>query len=221
VYAVDLMRKASEIDMSANPIPEDFRKKEHDQFYRGVVEKALSANEAAAANYAVRSMYNPLSKATSLVSISSHHLDKNDFDAGRSAHDEAVKYANATADSAEAITTLIKMLPNAHKIDSARMSELGRFIPKTINALPSLDPEDKPDTKNYSDYVTKVMIINWNLLPALDHLVKVDRNGGAELASRIEKKEIKVTADFVLLTESIDSLPNQKKTNESAMLPSQ
>lgn len=220
VYAVDLMEKASEIDITASGISTEFSKNLHHEFYRDVAIKALEVNEPDGANHAVKKMNVPLAKAEALRNISKYYIDKNDLESGRSAHDEAIKLISGVDSSPDGIATAIRMMPTANKIGPIYMSELSQIIAKKINAIPSLNVEDKPDTKNYRDYVTNAMTINLDLRPALIELVKVNRNAAADLASRIEKKEIRIIADYVLLTDSIDSLSKQKKSLESAMLPS-
>ncbi|HMQ02918.1 MAG TPA: hypothetical protein PKD26_03305 [Pyrinomonadaceae bacterium] len=92
------------------------------------------------------------------------------------------------------------------------------MIAKKINTIPSLNPEDKPDTPNYSDYVTKVMLINSNLVPALTSLAKENRNAATDLADRIERKEVRVIANYILLADSINISKETKKGKESARL---
>ncbi len=221
VYAVDLMEKASEIDVTTTGTSAEFSKRLHDQFYREVVTKALESSEPDAANHAVKKMGALWSKAEGLRRISKFYIDKNDLDSGRHAHDEALKLIGKTETSQELLATVVRMLPSAQKIDSSHVFELSQVIAKKINTIPSLNVEDKPETRNYQDYVIKAMTVNWFLLPALTELVKVDKNAAADLAGRIEKKEIKLIADFVLSTNAIDSLPKLKKATESAISPSQ
>ncbi len=71
--------------------------------------------------------------------------------------------------------------------------------------------EDKPQTENYKNYVTSVMIINWNLLPALTNLIKENRSEATNLANSITKKEIKIIADYALMTNSIIPLTKREK----------
>jgi|CXWL01.1.fsa_nt_gi hypothetical protein len=219
VYAADLMEKASEIDMGVSSTPEDFRKGMHDQFYRDVIMKALEADEPDGASHAVKKMNTPLSKAENLRHISKYYIDKKDLASGREAHDEAIKLISRVESSPEAISTLVEMLPISHMVDSARADELTQMIAKKIGAIPTLNAEDKPNTKNYRDYVVKIMKINGNLFTVLTQLVKENRGAVADIGGRIEKKEIRIIADYVLLTDSIDSLPKQKKkTTESSKL---
>jgi hypothetical protein len=222
VYAADLMEKASETKMSGSLTPkeETFRSNLHDEFYRDVVTKSLEASESDAANHSVKKMNAPLSKGEGLRRISKYHIEKKDPEAGRQAHDEAIKLIGKMESSPEAIATLLRMLPTTQKLDPARVFELSQLIAKSINTIPSLTIEDKPDTKNYQDYVRKMMAINFDLQPALTALVKVDRSAAADIADRIEKKEIRIIADYVLLTDSIDNLPKQRKNLETANLPS-
>src|SRR5207249_3463119 len=143
-------------------------------------------------NHAVKKMNAPLSKAEGLRKISKYYIDRNDLDSGRYAHDEAIKLINKGKSSPESIATLIRMLPATNTLDPVRVFELTKIIAKSINAIPSLNVEDKPDTKNYRDYVTKVMTINLDLRSALTDLVKVNRSAAADIADRIDKKEIRV-----------------------------
>ena len=219
VYAVDLMEKASEIDIPRSGIKAEFSKNLHDQFYRSVVTKALEASEPHAAEHAIKKMQAPMSKAEALKNLSQYHIDGNDLDSGRRSHDEAVKLVGNIESSPQGASLLLSMLPTAHRIDSGRLLELTQMIAKTINAIPSLNVEDKPDTKNYREYVTKVMDINWNLDSALRQLVKVNRGAAKDLADRIEKKEIKIIADQVLLIDSVTSTPQPEKSAGSATLP--
>lgn len=217
IYAVDLMEKASQIDISASGIKEDTLKSGYEQFYGDVVTKALQASEPDAANHAVKKMNTPLSKADGLARISTYYIDKKDLDSGRYAHDEAIKLVSRAENSSESIALLLKMIPTAQKIDPSRVFEVNQMIARSINAIPSLNAEDQPETKNYQDYLKKIMTINLNLVPALTSLVKENRNAAADLASRIDKKEIKIVANFVLLTDSITQGMGLSKGEESTL----
>lgn len=223
VYAVDLMEKASEIHTAGKSSEKEkvFQKRMHDGFRYDVVTASLKADEPDAANHAVKKMNEPLLKAEGLRLISKYNIDKNDLDNGRYAHDEAMKLISKAENSSEGIAILIRMLPTAHRIDSSRLLELIQLTAKRINAFPSLSVDDKPDTKNYRDYVIKVITLNYDLQPALTELLKTNRNAAEDLAGRIEKKEMKIIAEYVVSTDSIDRLPNQRKKLESAILPSQ
>ena len=48
------------------------------------------------------------------------------------------------------------------------------------------------------------MQINWNLLPALLNLRKENSGSAETLVNRIEKKEVRIIADFAMAITSID-----------------
>lgn len=217
-YAVDLMEKASEFRLYAGLSSEDFARQMEDDFYRDVLTKALEANEPNAANYALKKMNIVFSKADGLTRISKYFLDGGNLDSARNAHDEAIKLIGKTEHSVREISTLIRMLPNAQKIEAGRVLEVNQMIAKSINALPTLNVEDKPGTENYNEYVSSIMVINSYLLSAMTGLVKENRNAAADLASRIDRRETKIIADFVLLTDSLTQGIDQNKAEEQPPL---
>ena len=203
VYAVDLMEKASEIDLSDTSVNEPFRVRMHDEFYRDVVVKALEAMDPNAATYAIAKMTADLSKAESLRHMAQYFIKNDDLDSARRYHDRGIRLISNVQSSTHSITTLIKMLPNAQGVDPGRVFEVNRLIARGVNAIPSPDVADRPGTENYQTYVTDVLTINWMLLKEMTSLVKENRNAVMDLANRVEKKEVKIATTFVLLTEPI------------------
>ena len=220
VYAVDLMGKAFQIYVAgkSGEKEKDFEMRLNDQFLRKVVTASLEAGELDAANYAVRKMNSLVSKAEGLGRISKFNIGQRDLDAGRLAHDEAIKLMGKAESSAEVIAVLLKMLPTALEIDSSRLFELGQLVAKKINAIPTLNVDDKPDTKKYREYLALIMAVNDDLRLALTEMVKKNRNAAEDLGSRIDKKEIKITAEYVMSTDLIDNLAKPKRTADSAPL---
>jgi len=216
VFAVDLMEKASEIKLSEKPVEKDelFRKKMYDEFFRNVVTAALESNEPDGANHAVKKMHAAWSKGEGLATIAKHYIDKNDLELGRRAHDDGVRLIGQAASSVEGIGALIRMLPIANRLGPIYISELSRMIAKAINSIPTLNVEDKPDTKNYSDHVAKMMTISMDLQRSLSEMVKSNRGAAGELVTAINKKEIRVIGDYVLLTDSVDALPKPPPNSE-------
>ncbi len=202
-YAVDLVGKAAEIDLSTSSIPEDFRLATHDQFYGNVVTKALESDTPEAAVYAIKKMSTHQAKAMGYSSLSRFHVDKGDMDSGRNAYEEAVRAAARAETSVNSITILIRLLPTVQKIDPLMTLELGNLISQRINNLPTLNPEDKPDTEAFREYIATVMVINYSLMPILESLVKLNKSVVSNLGNRIERKEVKISADFVLRTDSL------------------
>lgn len=218
IYSVDLVEKSAEIDMSSNPISEAVRKRWRDQFMGDVAAKFLQSDDPDSASYATKKITDPLTKAESLRKAANYYVDRGDLISAHYALDEGIKFAAKAETTPQSISCLINMLHIAQRIDPRRVFEVNEIVAKSINAIPSLNVEDKPQTENYKSYVTKVMIVNWNLELALTRLVKVNKNAATDLANRIDKKEIGIIANFVLLTDSIVQNTNQKKGQESALL---
>lgn len=214
-YAIALLEKTSEIELPANTLSKDVQNRSRDQFRSEVVEKALQFKDAESANYAIKRITDFLSRAESYRKLSVYYFDNGDAVSSGNALDEAIKLVSKSNATPRSISSLLSFLPIAQKLDQTRISEIGVLATKYINSMPTLNPEDKPDTENYKNYVTSVMIINWNLLPALTKLIKENRLGAVDLADRIGKKEIRVVADYVLLTDSV-SVPTKKTTKDKS-----
>jgi hypothetical protein len=204
-YSVDLAVKADEIDLPPGINSEKSRKKELDQFLNHIVGAALQSNDPDSANYAIKKMADPLSKAENLRKTANYYFDHSDPAAAGSALDDAVKLITKAEAGDRRIFSLINILPTAQKIDRTRIFDLSELTAKAINSVPSLNVEDKPGTENFKNYVTLMMGVNWNLHPALTKLLKENKSGAADLAGRINKKEIRVITDLVLSTDSIAS----------------
>lgn len=202
-FAVDLVEKAAEIDLGNSVLYESSRKRWRDQFRADVVYGALQADDADSASDAIRGIANPLLKAESLSKAAVYYFDQANPALAGDALDEAIKLVSKTDVTARSISCLLNFLPTAQRIDPIRVSEIAALAAKNINSIPLLDVEDKPGTENYRNYVTSMMIINWNLLPALSKLIKVNRTEVLNLAERVKKKEIRVIADYVVMTDAI------------------
>jgi hypothetical protein len=79
-----------------------------------------------------------------------------------------------------------------------------------------LTVDDKPGSKNYENYVNFVMATNYNLLPVITMLAKEDINEAMNFVNRINKKEIKIVADFGL---SVESLKAESKLADAKVIP--
>lgn len=208
IYSVDLTGKLATINMASNSLSEDVRQQERDYFIGQVVVAALEAKDDVSAKYAADKIVDPLMKANSLKKTATYYFDNIDPVSARYAIDEAVRLTTKADASGQRIITGINLLTAAQKIDRDRVSEIGGLTAKWINSIPALDVEDKPETEKYKKYVIQALTINWALQPALTKLVSEDRGRAADLASRIDKKEIRIVADLVL---SIDSITKTKR----------
>ncbi|MFL6374877.1 MAG: hypothetical protein ACJ73D_09440, partial [Pyrinomonadaceae bacterium] len=208
-YAVDLVEKLSEIESQNSSFSKEAREREHEQFLDTVVQKALAAADSDAADYAVKKMMTPYAKASSFTRLASYYVTASNMPAARDSLDEAIKYANRTDPLSWRFRTLISLLPVAQKVDPASVFELNEITSKAINGMPALDVDDKPGTDNYRNYLTSTMVIDWNLLPALTSLNKVNRSAVIDIGNRLDRKEVRIIADLVLSTGSAESADAQ------------
>ena len=209
-YAVNIVEKIDEIDLSSSDIYESIQDT-REQFLNDVVAKTIESGEPDSAVYAIKRLKKPVSRIESFGKMANFHFERNEMETSRDFLDEAIKSAAKAEISPQLISSLIKMLPTAHKIDPNRIFELNELATKSINNITTLRVEDKPETENFKNYVMSAMIINWNLVPALTQLVKENRTAATDFANRIHKKEIRIIADFVLMTDSVAQLTNPKK----------
>lgn len=214
IHSVDIAGKTVEIDLPNSSISEVFRKNWLDQFLRNVVDAALTSRDPDSANYATKKIVDSLSKVECLGKTANYYFDHSDSVSARYALDEAVKSIIKADGGDRKLLSLIALLPTVQKIDRDRISDISELTAKSINSIPSLDVEDKPQTEKYKKYVTSVMNINWNLLPALTKLLKENKSEAANLAGRINKKEIKIIADYVLLTDFDRAKPKSENSKK-------
>ncbi len=209
-FSAELAEKAADIDLKSDLLPELVRKQTKDQFLTKVLARALDAKAVDSANFVVKRISDVPSRTDALVKLAAYHTELNDLDAGRYALDAAIKNASASEWSPRITASLLNMLQIAQKIDPSSVYELNRLIASSINKIPPPNPEDKLESDAYKRYVTALMIINWNMLSALSKLMKKNPTAAADLAGRIEKKEVKLLADYVVTINS-QTVPSSEK----------
>ncbi len=106
------------------------------------------------------------------------------------------------------------MISSIQEIDKSRISEIAAIIAKNIDDIPTLGIDDKPETENYKNYVSSMMAINYNLLPVMSKLAKENKNEALNFADRINRKEIKIVANFALMAAEINFEEKLAKTKE-------
>ncbi len=200
--AVDLAGKTIE---ETKAIPKTFREQWYDQFLREVVQSALKKDDVDSAKYAVKKMVDKLSMADALIATAKFYSGKKDMFSAIDAFDEALKLTEKVENSNLKIYTLFRLISSIQEIDKTRITEATAKTAKVIDKIPTLAIDDKPETKNYENYVTSVMATNHNLLPVISKLAKDDINKARDFANRINKREIKIIADFALLVESFNA----------------
>jgi len=216
--AVDLILHSAEVDMSSNSVSEEVRANERNRFLADMAAGCLDQQNEESADYAIKKLPDPILKAELLIKKSKYFIKAGDVVAANAELDQATKLAANIEDLSRRASVLLNMLTLAQKLDPARMYEINRSAAKSINALQVPNKKDEEtDTENYKLYVTKIMVVNWNLLPTVSELSKVDLNGAADLANRIEKKEIKILADYIITVRTIENFRTEAKTNKAAV----
>ncbi len=210
--AVDLMEKTIE-DKSEGGFPtQEFRLRYYDQELGYIAESALGKDDVEAARYAAKKMIKELSKADTLRRIAVYFNGKKDGGSALDAYDEALKLATRADNDKLKFYTLFRLISAAQQIEQSRVSEVTAITAKAINALPILGVEDKPDTENFKNYVSIIVAVNFNLYPVIGNLAKANKNEASGFASRIDRKEVRIVADFALAVDAIDSDFKQIKT---------
>lgn len=198
--AVELAEKT--IGEETKAIPKTFREQWYNQFLREVVQAALKKDEVDSARYAIKKMVDKLSMADSLLATAEFYSEKKDKLSAVDAFDEALKLMEKVENSNLKIYTLFRLISAIQAIDKTRIAEVTAKTAKVIDEIPTLAIDDKPETKNYENYVTSVMVTNHNLLSVISKLAKEDVNEARDFANRINRKEIRIIADLALLVES-------------------
>ncbi len=216
--SVDLILHSAEVDMSSNSVSEEVRANERNRFLADMAAGCLDQQNEESADYAIKKLPDPILKAELLIKKSKYFIKAGDVVAANAELDQATKLAANIEDLSRRASVLLNMLTLAQKLDPARMYEINRSAAKSINALQVPNKKDEEtDTENYKLYVTKIMVVNWNLLPTVSELSNVDLNGAADLANRIEKKEIKILADYIITVRTIENFRTEAKTNKAAV----
>jgi hypothetical protein len=136
---------------------------------------------------------------------------KNQIDADDAINRSIKILADAERENVQRIYALIRLIPAVQKVDKIRLQEVIVLAAKAINDLPSPGPDDKPGTENFKKYVRAVMAINYNVNSAMSALLKEDKPVAADLAGRIQKREVRVLADMLI---GIDALETAQKAAE-------
>ncbi len=207
--AVDLMEKTIE-NISEKDFPKlDFRKNYYDQRLVQIVQAALYKDDVDSARYATKKVIKDLSKAEALRRLALYFYEKKDFASALAGYDEALKLAEKADNNEKSkFYILFRLIPAAQKIDKSRLSEVVSITAGAVNRISTLNPEDKPETENFKNYVSMIMAINYNLYPVITALAKENKNEATYFANQINRKEVKIIADLAL---AITSFETEKK----------
>ena len=135
-----------------------------------------------------------------------YFYEKKDSGSALAAYDEALKLAEKANNSEKSkFYALFRLIPAAQKIDKSRLSEVTSITAGAISRIPTLNPEDKPGTENFNNYVSMIMAINYNLYPVISSLAKTNKTEAMYFANQINRKEVKIVADLALAIEMFES----------------
>lgn len=202
--AIEIIGKTIENKESDTSPPLEFRIQLHDQFLVRVVEESLKKSDIASANLAIKKIDDLLIKAKSNIKMALFYYENQDVVLSTDSFNEALKLTKKYDNNFKKVYVCFQLISAIEKIDNNRISELVEVTSKTINSIPTLNIDDKPDTNNYNKYVSNVMAINLNWSVLISDLATNRSNEVSNLAERINKKEIKIIAYIVLITNQIN-----------------
>lgn len=203
--AVDLYGKAFENIDFVEPIKPERRYAMLDSQLNEVVKAALGKNDVESAEYATKRVKIELSKAEALRQIAIYFHENKDSAAALDAYYKSLNLVAKTDSTGGKLYMLFRLIRVAQKIDTNSLAEVLALTAKTINSLPTLNPEDKPGTPNFDSYVGTIMVVNGNVNLVMRDLVKKNKSEATDFASRINQKEVRLVADAVLAMEATDS----------------
>jgi hypothetical protein len=209
--AVDLYGKALENLAEEDSLKPELRSLYHDQQLNEIVKEALAKNDIDSARYATKKILGDLKKADALRQTAIYFHENKDSASALNSYDEALKLVARQDGAKEKFYMLFRLIPSAQIIDRDRVAETTAITAKTIDNLPTFNPEDKPGTHNFNNYVATIMAINYNVNQVMSGLLKNNKSEANDFAIRINRKEVKIIADIVLAINTIEI--EKKRTN--------
>ncbi len=210
--AVDLVEKTLE-DKSGSGFPSaEFLLSRHDPRLGIIAIQALEKDDVEAVRYGLKKFLDAQLKVDTLRRLALYFNKKKDANAALDAYDEALKLMMKADNDKTKFFNLFNLISAAQQIDPNRVAETITVTAKAIDRMPTLNPDDKPETENYKKYVASIMEINNNLYRTISLLARENKNEAANFASRINRREIRIVADLALAIDAVDSELKQSKT---------
>lgn len=208
--ALDIVEKVRAIGKS------DFTTSWSDQELSAIARKALEADQVEIAVTAMERIEKRLDAAEAWKGAATYFDGKKDKVGARDAVGRMLRLLADTLEKDDGlrIQALVRALPVIQKAEKLSMPEAIMITAKAMSDLPTPGIEDKPGTKNYTDYVFALMWVNYGLATATTILLSRDKAEAIDLAERINRKEFRVVADLVLATDALDSA--QKEAEKKA-----
>lgn len=202
--AADLALELGKVDLSTVSILANVQRAIVGQLLEKIAETALKVGDDVSAIYAVERQMEDERKAEGELSIANYYVENQRLDRAREVSINAQKTIAKIESLPRRASFYIKLIPIAQKIDPTGVYEVNALAARSINMIPTLNVEDKPETENFKKHVAGLMIVNWNLLPMLVNYAKSDNNGATDLVGRIEKKEVKLVAELLISIQNFD-----------------
>jgi hypothetical protein len=206
--AADLYGKALENIANSEKVKPEILYGHYDQKLNEIVKAALDKDDVESAEYATKKIVVELSKAEALRQTAIYFYENKDSASALSAYDKALKLIVKQDSAKIKFYMLFRLIPAAQTIDRDRISEVTAITAKAIDNFPTLNPEDKPGTDKFNDYVSTIMAVNYNVNQVMRDLVKKNKSEANDFAIRISHKDVKLIADLVL---AISTTETEKK----------
>lgn len=202
--AADLALELGKVDLSTVSILANVQKAIVGQLLERIAETALKVGDDVSAIYAVERQMEDERKAEGELSIANYYVENQRLDRAREVSINAQKTIAKIESLPRRASFYIKLIPISQKIDPTGVYEVNALAARSINMIPTLNVEDKPETENFKKHVAGLMIVNWNLLPMLVNYAKSDNNGASDFVGQIEKKEVKLVAELLISIQNFD-----------------
>lgn len=208
--AADLTERTIENKDEKDFPDKEFRVSAHDQRLGFIADSALQKNDVISADYATKKIISDLKKADVLRQTANYFFRQKDVATASNLYDEALKLVSKAENNQLKINALLGLIPVAAAIDQSRLSEIVSFTAKAVNNLPTLNPEDKPGTENFKNYVTNILQTNFILYITVGNLTRTNKNEAMYFADQINRKELRIAADLAVLTNTFESENTRK-----------
>lgn len=148
----------------------------HDQFLDIEVAKAAIENkDVESAEYAISKIKSKLRSGTALLQIVKHHYENKDTVQTQSTLMEALKRIRAADNDVQKARGLSEALSAALVVDNNQVYEITQSFIKTVNALPTPNIEDKPESETRKQFVKDIQLpLAINILRVFQSLAKQD-----------------------------------------------
>jgi len=205
--ALDVIEKLIEIRKQNDKKDDKREQLWYDQCFRDVALQALKENNVDINKIATGKINDSLMRADVLRRTAIYFYDNKRLFSASETLKETLKITNEAENNSRKISILLQLIPAYQKIDKDQIFEITRITAKTIDAVPSLNVEDKPESENYRKYVNSAIAIDISLLSTFSEFLKLNKMEAINFSNRINKKEFKIITSYALMTDGLRSVP--------------